>query len=140
MRALTLKAPWATVIARFGKDIENRTWRPPDAIIGKRIAIHEGRSLDREGLAEFEEAHGKVDFEHGLVVCTAVVRGWVDDESNHSESLSAREARSARNSEWYGGPFGWVLSSVQRPRARVTVKGMLGLWLLPTRATKQLGG
>jgi hypothetical protein len=139
-RAPTLRAPWATAIARFGKDIENRSWRPPDTIIGQRIAIHEGSGLDRDGLIWLEGEHGEVDYEPGVVTCTAVVRGWVDDDGDCSESLSTRDATSARKSEWYGGPVGWVLSRVQRPRGRVKVKGMLGLWSLPIRAAKQLGG
>jgi len=48
MKALTLTAPWGTAIAKLGKDIENRRWKPPDAIIGQRIAIHEGKgSIER---------------------------------------------------------------------------------------------
>jgi hypothetical protein len=59
MKALTLKAPWATAIAKLGKDIENRSWRPPAAIIGERIAIHEGAGLHREGLRWLEEEYGQ---------------------------------------------------------------------------------
>jgi len=37
MKALTLRAPWGTVIAKHGKDVENRGWKPPDSIIGERM-------------------------------------------------------------------------------------------------------
>ena len=42
MRALTLKPWWAHAVAFLDKDIENRAKPPPEALIGKRIAIHAG--------------------------------------------------------------------------------------------------
>lgn len=50
MKALTLHQPWATCIAHHGKRVENRTWAPPQSIVGQRIAIHAGMKLDREVL------------------------------------------------------------------------------------------
>lgn len=140
MRALTVKAPWGTAIARLGKDVENRSWKPPEAIIGQRIAIHEGVALQRDALAELEERFGKIECQPSVIVCTAIVLGWIDGDGNHSESLTKREAAKARRSRWYLGDVGWVLGSVRRPRARVKVKGMLGVWNLPARAANRLKG
>lgn len=42
MKALTVWQPWASLIAIGAKPYEFRTWRPPPAIIGQRIAIHAG--------------------------------------------------------------------------------------------------
>ena len=44
--ALTLHQPWATLIALGIKTIETRSWPPPRAIIGRRLAIHAGRAID----------------------------------------------------------------------------------------------
>ena len=140
MKALTLKAPWGTAIAKLGKDIENRSWKPPAAIVGTRIAIHQGAGLVRDGLAELEQEFGEVRCDHGVVTCTAIVKGWIDGDGNHSESLTAREAARARRSRWYGGDVGWVLTSVRRPRAKVKLKGTLGVWTLPDRVAKRIGG
>ncbi|MGH3658983.1 MAG: hypothetical protein ACRDUA_20195, partial [Micromonosporaceae bacterium] len=40
--------PWATLIFAHGKDVENRVWTPPDGVVGQRIAIHAGRTVDHE--------------------------------------------------------------------------------------------
>ena len=40
MHALTLRHPWVWAVAHLGKRIENRTWEPPEDLIGKHIAIH----------------------------------------------------------------------------------------------------
>lgn len=38
--AITLKQPWATLVVKGIKDIENRTWKCPEKYIGERILIH----------------------------------------------------------------------------------------------------
>lgn len=40
--ALSIKQPWAWLIVQGHKDVENRTWWPPQAVIGQRIYIHAG--------------------------------------------------------------------------------------------------
>lgn len=42
MKALTVWQPWATLIELGAKPYEFRSWRPPKALIGQRIAIHAG--------------------------------------------------------------------------------------------------
>ena len=46
MRALTILQPWALCILDFGKMVENRTWRPPESLLGQRFAIHAGKVPD----------------------------------------------------------------------------------------------
>ena len=40
MKAITIRQPWASLIAHGIKDIENRTWRCPTKHIGKRVLIN----------------------------------------------------------------------------------------------------
>ena len=40
MKAISIKQPWAYLIAAGIKDIENRTWKCPEKYIGKRVLIH----------------------------------------------------------------------------------------------------
>lgn len=44
MKALTLTCPWGPAIAHWDKRVENRTWSPPESLIGQRLAIHAGKS------------------------------------------------------------------------------------------------
>ena len=45
MKALTIRQPWATLIALGVKTIETRSWRSPASLIGQRLAIHAGAAL-----------------------------------------------------------------------------------------------
>ena len=40
MKAITIRQPWASLIAHGIKDIENRTWKCPAKHIGTRVLIH----------------------------------------------------------------------------------------------------
>ena len=40
MKAITIRQPWASLIAHGIKDIENRTWKCPTKHIGTRVPIH----------------------------------------------------------------------------------------------------
>lgn len=48
--ALTLIQPWATLIIHFGKDVENRDWKPTEKRVppGTRFFVHAGAKLDRD--------------------------------------------------------------------------------------------
>ena len=44
MKAISIKQPWASLIAHGIKDIENRTWECPQKYIGQRVLIHASSS------------------------------------------------------------------------------------------------
>ena len=46
MRALSIKQPWADLIAYGHKNIENRTWKAPKDMIGERFLIHAAKGVD----------------------------------------------------------------------------------------------
>ena len=55
MKALTIRQPWASLIALGVKHIETRSWRAPQSLIGQTIAIHAGKALDGRHFDQFGE-------------------------------------------------------------------------------------
>ena len=43
MKAITIWPEWVWAIFFLDKRVENRSWRPPDSLIGQRIALHAGK-------------------------------------------------------------------------------------------------
>jgi len=43
---ISVRQPWAGLLALSIKDVENRTWRIPQQYIGKTILIHAGKQVD----------------------------------------------------------------------------------------------
>jgi hypothetical protein len=141
MYALTVKQPWAEAIARHGKNVENRSRRPPAHLIGQRVAIHVGQAWDAwdaicaDGLAPSDHPNlppallswmdiaeglgGKAPPPHaGRIIATArlacVVSKSVVGCDIHGPDFMA--GMIASRSPWFTGPVGWVLADV-RPLA-----------------------
>lgn len=139
--AITLKHPWAFAIQRLGKDIENRTWKPPRHLIGQTIFIHGGAVP--KGLAGVETANDArfiaqnivtLEYQRALPKAT---REWL---YQYGRSLLAWEVpgivASARltevvtesDSPWFSGPYGWVLKDVKPVDPPIPHRGAQGFW------------
>jgi len=66
--ALTLWPEWIWAIAHLGKDVENRSWRPPPAFVGRQVALHAGMTIGGRDLDEASALR--------LVVEMAELAGW----------------------------------------------------------------
>lgn len=142
-RAITLWEPWASAIARGNKRIENRTWKPPKTVRGKRIAIHAGKSLDEEVVSDLLEdcLFDFASYKHfpGHILCTARVSGVIKTGGIFigPERIDAAwfgrepELTDRYHFEWLAPQqYGWVLTDVRRLAEPVEVRGHQGVWII----------
>jgi len=112
VKCITIKQPWAWLIAAGLKDIENRTWRT--AYRG-RLLIHSAMVPDDVDLPEIEARHGiTIDrgaLHNGVTVATVKLHNIV---THHP-------------SPWFVGPLGWVLRDAQ-PVEPIPMKGRLSIY------------
>lgn len=125
MKALTVRQPWASLIIRGGKDIENRDWYTG---IRGRVAIHTSAKLLK---SEMDSACGLMRsfiprfsrriFERDFFPVGAII-GTVEivDCVHHSDS------------PWFQGQYGFVLSDPRPVITPILCKGALGFWEVPT--------
>lgn len=126
MKALTILQPWAEMIARGVKRVENRTWRTPHR---GPIAIHVGKSLiwmDRENAAEWPERYGVAlpqagELTFGAIIAVAELVDCVRVEDLPDD---------LRGHAWAFGPWCWVLRDVRRVEP-VPCMGKQLLWNYP---------
>lgn len=104
MRALSIKQPWADLILYQGKDIENRSWRLPPHMVGQRIYVHAGKRADPD-CSPPPERLGAILGEVTIVGCVT---------SHHSE--------------WFVGPYGFVLADPKPYQEPIPCKGALGFF------------
>jgi len=99
MKALTIRQPWAWAITHGYKKFENRTWQTS---YRGPLLIHAGRRFDQEGLdwikATFPNLPMPEQFQQGGFVGMCKLVDVVTESA----------------SPWFFGPFGFVLSDVQR--------------------------
>lgn len=91
MLALSIKQPWADHILFDGKDVENRTWKLPDHMIGERIQIHAGKRADGEA---WQERYDGDPERLGAILGEVTITGCVTES----------------DSEWFVGPYGFTLA------------------------------
>ena len=121
MKALTICQPYAELIARGDKRIENRTW--PTAYRGP-IAIHAGKSRawlgdDDEEAALYGVNVAEIPF--GAIVAVANLTGCLRLE----DLPPALESDTHAN-----GPWCWLLQNVRRI-APIPYRGAQGLFDVP---------
>lgn len=115
MKALTIKQPWASLIAAGVKDVENRTW---DTRYRGPLLIHAGKGVETipTGVVELFSYDARAVLERDLPRGGIIARAQLVDVVTDSPS------------EWAGwGQFHWVLAEVE-PVEFEACRGMLGLW------------
>nr|WP_221374364.1 hypothetical protein [Actinoplanes polyasparticus] len=120
--AITLKNPWAHLIAHYGKDVENRSWMPWDGV--HTLLIHAGKGWDR-GPATAE----CIGEPHTSAIVAVADLSFACDTSRHSDTVRCGCG------EWaMPGQCHWRLTNVRALRSPVPANGRQGLWQ-PTSQT-----
>lgn len=124
MIALSILQPWAWLIVRGHKDIENRTWQTRRR---GDIIIHAGKRWGREQRADLEYVREEFPnivlpdkFDLGGIVGAARIVDCVAESA----------------SPWFNGPFGFVLEQGRTAPAFVPWKGQLGFFDIPRSAVE----
>lgn len=133
MKALSIRQPYAFAIAAGYKPIENRDWRT-----GYRgfFLIHAGLKEDRD------------DVEGVLRRCSAIANLPLSSvvyqyrKSGHRGGIVGSgyitDCVSTHESQWFNGPFGFVIVDAQ-PTKFVPCVGRLGWITVPANVQKELG-
>ena len=121
MKALSLKQPWAWLIVKGLKSVENRKWstkyRGP-------LLIHASKNYDREGYFWITQKFGNIfnpewdkppDFTFGAIV------GKVD----------MSDCVQAYDSPWFFGPYGFIFRDAFEFIDPIPYKGQLGIFEVP---------
>lgn len=116
-QAISIRQPWAWLIAHGWKNIENRSWRTR---FRGPVLIHASKSISKREYA----------------ACRLFVAGFADLELPPMETFerggiigvaTVLDCVAAHPSEWFCGPWGFVLAE-QRPLPFRPCKGALGFF------------
>lgn len=131
--ALTLTQPWAGLVASAVKRIENRTWRPPVAMIGKRFAIHASREIDEDVVSELllfgleEQPSWRTT---SGIVGVATLDDFVRSEHGVLELIRRGRLPEGQEKFWIG-PVAFVLTDIVLFDDPVPCKGQRSFWTMP---------
>jgi len=122
MKVLTLKQPWASLIAAGYKHYEFRSWKTNYR--GKLI-IHAGKGIESEFLESFKELN--LSYPSSRFMCICDLTDCIKLNSDINKKIISE------NSLVYGhnpnrDGYAWVLENIQIIDNLEEIKGKLGLW------------
>ena len=132
MKALTVKQPWASLIIKGVKDVENRTWKIAD--VPAKVLIHAGTSLDTKAVEFLDQDLT----EQGFEASNAIVMGTMPEYKELPRSavlgyVTFKQCMENYPSVWaFPDSYHWVIDEVYEFDQPVNgVKGQLGLYNYP---------
>ena len=123
MKVITIKQPWATLIAEGYKEYEFRTWNTK---YRGELLIHAGKGIDKEAmerLAKYlpkELSYGKILGKVKLVDCIKM--------SPEFKELLLKENSDIYTKSSFKENYGWQVTDVEVFENPIDAKGHLSLW------------
>lgn len=124
MKVITIKQPFATLIAAGLKEYEFRTWKTN---YRGKIYIHAGLGTDRKAIEKFKDYN--LEYPKGEIIAVAELVDCIMIDEEVKKELQAK------NSLVYSGVihdtsfqgYGFQLANIRKVKP-ISVKGKLGLW------------
>lgn len=127
MKVITIKQPFASLIAEGLKRYEFRTWRTN---YRGDILIHAGKSIDLKAMEKFRLLG--LSYPTGCIIAKATITDCVEVDDDMRERLSLENALVysgvIKDPNWVG--YGFQLENVEKIEP-IYVNGKLSLWDYP---------
>lgn len=121
MKVITLKQPWATLVAEGIKQYEFRTWKTN---YRGKILIHAGAGVDKKDMEKFKDLN--LDYPSKRIIAEVEIEDCLElnDELNNK---IINENNIAYGSKYRSG-YAWKLTNVKKIKSNEIINGQLGLW------------
>ena len=124
MKVITIKQPYATLIAEGIKEFEFRTWKTK---YRGDILIHAGKSIDKKAMEKFKNY--SYTYPCGQIIAKAKLTDCVFIDNKMREKLTEKNffvySRVIKDTEWKG--YGFYFENVEKIDP-INVNGKLSLW------------
>ena len=124
MKAITIKQPFASLIAAGIKEYEFRTWKTK---YRGELLIHAGKGIDKKAMKKFE-AYG-LEYPSGCIVAKAYLSDCIEVDDKFRKILVEKNPEVyhsiVKHDEWEG--YGFKLESVKKIEP-IPAKGKLSIW------------
>ena len=124
MKVLTIKQPFATLIAEGIKEYEFRTW---NTHYRGELLIHAGKGIDRKAMKKYEEYH--FTYPTGCIIAKVNVTDSIRVDETFRNVLMKKNPfvyKSIINDTLWNG-YGFQLENVQKIEP-IFMNGKLSLW------------
>ena len=124
MKVITLKQPWATLVAEGYKEYEFRTWKTS---YRGEIYIHAGKGIDKVAMKRV--AHLNLDYPSGCILAKGNLIDCLPVNQTFREKLKELDTsiyhNIVNNMSWKG--YAFQLKNIKKVKP-ITCKGKLSIW------------
>ena len=122
MKVITLKQPWATLVAEGLKKYEFRSWK---FNYRGEILIHAGKGIDKEAMKKFE--HFNLNYPHSKIISKVKILDCIElnDEIN-KQIIEENELVYGHKYDRTG--YAWKLELIEKINNDEEISGKQGIW------------
>ncbi len=124
MKVLTIKQPFATLIAEGLKEYEFRTWKTK---YRGEVLIHAGKGIDKKAMEKYKYLN--LTYPTGCIIAKATVTDCIKIDEAARERLSSKNSiiysNIIKHTEWNG--YGFKLENVEKINP-IPASGKLSFW------------
>jgi len=122
MKVITLKQPWATLVAEGLKKYEFRSWKYN---YRGEILIHAGKGTDESAMNKFKNSN--LEFPSSKIIAKVNIIDCIElNEDINKKIISENPIVYGNKIDRTG--YAWVLDNVEKINSREPVSGKQGIW------------
>ena len=121
VKVLTLKQPWATLVAEGIKKYEFRSWKIK---YRGKVLIHAGIGIDKDEMKKFENMD--LEFPSKRILAEVEIEDCLELDDDLNQKI-INENNIAYGSKYRTG-YAWKLKNVKKLDINKEINGKLGLW------------
>lgn len=121
LKVLTLRQPWATLVAEGIKKYEFRSWKTN---YRGKVLIHAGTGIDKEDMKKYKNMNLK--FPSRRIIAIVEIEDCLELDEQLNKKIIAEKNVAYGNKIRTG--YAWKLKNVKKINYGKDVNGQLGLW------------
>ena len=121
MKVITLKQPWATLVAEGLKKYEFRSWKYN---YRGDILIHAGAGIDRDAMEKVKDLN--LEFPAKRILAVVTITDCIELDSNISKRINKENPKIYGNKLRTG--FAWKIENPRKLNINKEIPGKQGIW------------
>lgn len=121
MKVITLKQPWATLVAEGIKKYEFRSWKTN---YRGKILIHAGAGVDKKYMEKFKDMN--LEFPKKRIIAEVEIEDCLELTDDLNKKIIS-EKNIAYGSKYRTG-YAWKIKNAKKIKIDEEINGKLGLW------------
>lgn len=122
MKVITLKQPWATLVAEGLKKYEFRSWK---FNYRGEILIHAGKGIDKDAMKKFE--HLNLNYPHSKIIAKVKILDCIELNDEINKQIIEENAL-VYGHKYYRTGYAWKLELIEKINDEIEVSGKQGIW------------